>query len=351
MLPDSHRRRNVYDNFVITATGGTHCSGTEPLEAFLYLNCIGTRSRSLQSSFISPSLFPSSQPILTMKDQTPPRRRLPDVKFRVLIAGRANAGKTSILQRVCDTTESPTAYRVSVDEDGDETREEIRLDPTSERGEHEISHELEFSNHKGYVFHDSRGLESGTADELQIIRDFVGDRSRRKRLEERLHAIWYCIPMDGNRSSLDIEPFHNICPDKNVPVIAVFTKFETFIHSTRSDMMLKRQKGNLKDECEKRFEELYSDKLGVGAKFVRLQGMEKPDARCDELVKTTMETLDTATVALMLLAVQTENLGLNVQYVVSRECCKKVSRGKQAGMRLYKAAWWDFQCYGWVLPG
>jgi len=38
-------------------------------------------------------------------------RRL-NVKFRVLIIGRANAGKTSILQRVCDTTESPEVYRL-----------------------------------------------------------------------------------------------------------------------------------------------------------------------------------------------------------------------------------------------
>ena len=34
-----------------------------------------------------------------------------NVQFRVLIIGRANAGKTSILQRVCDTTESPVIYR------------------------------------------------------------------------------------------------------------------------------------------------------------------------------------------------------------------------------------------------
>ena len=34
------------------------------------------------------------------------------VKFRVLIIGRANAGKTSILQRVCDTTESPVVNSV-----------------------------------------------------------------------------------------------------------------------------------------------------------------------------------------------------------------------------------------------
>ena len=35
-----------------------------------------------------------------------------DFKFRVLILGRANAGMTSILRRVCDTTESPEIYRL-----------------------------------------------------------------------------------------------------------------------------------------------------------------------------------------------------------------------------------------------
>jgi hypothetical protein len=41
--------------------------------------------------------------------QTP--RIIGDIRFRVLVIGRANAGKTTILQRVCDTTESPKVYR------------------------------------------------------------------------------------------------------------------------------------------------------------------------------------------------------------------------------------------------
>ena len=44
-------------------------------------------------------------------DSQQPRRRIPQIQFRVLIIGRANAGKTTILQRVCETTESPIIYR------------------------------------------------------------------------------------------------------------------------------------------------------------------------------------------------------------------------------------------------
>ena len=46
-----------------------------------------------------------------------PRRQTPEFCFRVLIIRRANAGKTSILQRICDTTESPAIYR-RIYEDG-----------------------------------------------------------------------------------------------------------------------------------------------------------------------------------------------------------------------------------------
>jgi GTPase SAR1 family protein len=44
------------------------------------------------------------------------------VKFRVLVIGRANAGKTTILQRVCDTTESPVINK----HDQSGNREEVR---------------------------------------------------------------------------------------------------------------------------------------------------------------------------------------------------------------------------------
>src|SRR6267142_6103423 len=62
-----------------------------------------------------------------LQDQQSPRQdqqslpQVPNLQFRVLIIGRANAGKTSILQRVCDTTESPEIYKR-----GPEGRERVR---------------------------------------------------------------------------------------------------------------------------------------------------------------------------------------------------------------------------------
>jgi hypothetical protein len=60
-----------------------------------------------------------------------------------------------------------------------------------QRGEHEIDDELTFKNQPGYVFHDSRGFESGDENELKIVQEFVHRKSQEKQLYDRLHAIWF----------------------------------------------------------------------------------------------------------------------------------------------------------------
>ena len=61
----------------------------------------------------------------------------------------------------------------------------------SQRGEHSINDELQFSNHTGYIFHDSRGIESGSIDELQILQGFIRRGCGERKLRDRLHAIWF----------------------------------------------------------------------------------------------------------------------------------------------------------------
>ena len=61
----------------------------------------------------------------------------------------------------------------------------------SQRGEHEIDDEFVFSKHKGYVFHDSRGIECGAIEELDILQEFIQLKTSASRLQSRLHAIWF----------------------------------------------------------------------------------------------------------------------------------------------------------------
>ena len=71
--------------------------------------------------------------------------------------------------------------------------------PLSQRGEHRIEDEIVFSNHDGYIFHDSCGFESGGADELKIVKNFVQQKSGERRLVNRLHAIWFGLSDVHNR--------------------------------------------------------------------------------------------------------------------------------------------------------
>ena len=109
-----------------------------------------------------------------------------------------------------------------------------------QRGEHTIDDELVFSNHTGYVFHDSRGIECGSTEELETLREFIRDKCGPKQLQNKLHAIWfarlpvflitttdslgvrYCIPMDGHRPGLDMKFHKDICPDQNGASLGTF---------------------------------------------------------------------------------------------------------------------------------
>ncbi|KAF8266460.1 hypothetical protein EI94DRAFT_1701713 [Lactarius quietus] len=250
-----------------------------------------------------------------------------------------------------DTTESPIVYqKIDGDHKGD-----FRV---VRRGEHRIQDEIEFSNHKGYVCHDSCGFEAGSNEELSIVQSFIEKKAGQRRLEDRLHAIWfakysrlrlpiviferYCVPMDNQRPELDLKFFDDICPDKNVPVIAVFTKYDQFLRNVK--MYLEdygNPDDNISDTAERRFKEHYLRHLGDGTRFVRLEKMQKPETRCHALLVETAEALNEDVVALMLLAVQTKDLELRINLAFKRKCT--------IGTVVYQANHWLGRKIKWVV--
>ncbi|KIM30955.1 hypothetical protein M408DRAFT_65939 [Serendipita vermifera MAFF 305830] len=262
-------------------------------------------------------------------------------KFRILIIGRANAGKTTILKRVCDTTEAPEVYNIH----GEKAcryitemliltlyrRDQIDrsiLTASAGRGEHDIENEMVFTSNPGFRFHDSRGFESGGIDELDRVKAFITQRSQDRKVENRLHAIWYCIPMDDGRpfTAAEVQFFSEIGTGY-VPVIAVFTKFDALDDNaydtlrdnnlSRSDARKEAPKHAVAEFEQHHLNSFYTKPYPPKA-HVYLRDMNKEGTNCDELLRQTAGALDNEFLENLLVSTQRNNLELFIEYGFKR---------------------------------
>ncbi|KAI9567694.1 hypothetical protein HD554DRAFT_2023382 [Boletus coccyginus] len=182
---------------------------------------------------------------------------MPDsLRYRILVVGRVNAGKTTLIQRVCKTTEFPTVRN--------RAGEKVTRLPCRQRtgGEHDLEHEISFQGNERFVFHDSRGFEADDEDELRKVQSFIEERAKEPDLANRLHAIWfeYCIPMNEHVRPITAteEAFFSKCDTGKVPVIVVFTKFDA-LHTIAFGKLREQGKGmrEARDMAPKHAEEIF----------------------------------------------------------------------------------------------
>ncbi|KAJ7729030.1 hypothetical protein B0H16DRAFT_1382776 [Mycena metata] len=123
-------------------------------------------------------------------------------RFRILVIGRRNAGKTTILKKMCDSDGSDLQI---VDANGKQVDPSI-LEPNRQRGMSDIENEITFRSNPLFVFHDSRGIEAGAEHEkdsqlrTEYLWNFLRKRSMSERIKDQIHAVWFCIPMDEQRA-------------------------------------------------------------------------------------------------------------------------------------------------------
>jgi GTP-binding protein EngB required for normal cell division len=246
-------------------------------------------------------------------------------RFRILVIGRANAGKTTILQRVCNSRDNPEIYNGA----GKKIDSAV-LTASRERGEHDIENEMVFQSNPGFVFHDSRGFEAGGESEFIKVKEFIAGRSKETKINNRLHAIWYCIPMDeASRSFTQAEiKFFSQCDTGSIPVIVLFTKFDALYDVEFRKL---RQEGkprkDAKELAPKRAEDSFAK--GPQLKFLKdvpwppkchvcLPDMDKDDADCGLLIERTAGTLDDEVVERLFVSTQKTNLELCMKYAAER---------------------------------
>ncbi|KAG1876034.1 era-like GTP-binding protein [Suillus tomentosus] len=247
-------------------------------------------------------------------------------RFRILVVGRANAGETTILQRVCNTRENPVIYNSA-----GEKIDPAVLEASRDRGLHDIENEMTFESNPGFIFHDSRGFEAGGESEFDKVKAFIASRSKEPRLKDQLHVIWYCIPMDeACRSFTKGETkFFSQCDTGNIPVIVLFTKFDALYDEAyarlKSEGVSMKEAGRLAPKhAEDSFATGSQLKFLYHSKDIRhppkchicLPNMDSDDADCGLLIERTAGTLDNEVLKQLFVSTQQTNLEICMKYAV-----------------------------------
>ncbi|KAF8508995.1 GTP-binding protein, partial [Hysterangium stoloniferum] len=235
-------------------------------------------------------------------------------RFRILVIGNANAGKTTILKKVCHAQ-------------GHKPKDS-KLELSGSRGNHEIEHQFQYPTAHGFVFHDSCGFEAGGAVELQKVKDFIESRAKSGQLKDQLHAIWYCLPTSNDRGMTNAEMSLFESGTGNVPIIAIFTKMDALDQVARNRLMFNDDELSL-EEIEKQvpglaeaiFQKEYLKRLDeVKHKpryVVRLRDMNKKGTNCDELLVRTSQALDRDTLKLFCLSILRIDIESRIKQVIN----------------------------------
>ncbi|KAF7333945.1 GTP-binding protein [Mycena sanguinolenta] len=285
--------------------------------------------------------------------------------FRILVVGRANAGKTTLLKKVCNSVEDPEIFSPN-----GKKLDLAVVEGTAQRGEHNIENQLIFKSNRQFIFHDSRGFESGSASEIQKVKDFIAARSATSQLSDQLHAIWYCMPTDNSRPLLAAdEQFFNISGagkgtsnlfsttgnysnhSVTVPVIAIFTKFDGLIDQTYGEL---RDRGksipDAKNAAPERAQEILTSNF-IGplsmtkfrpSDFVRMDDMRMKETNCIDLINKTANALTDDTLRLLFVSVQQNNIDLCISNAVRllwNSNSEDVERVVSGGISWFPHAW------------
>ncbi|KAJ7210427.1 hypothetical protein GGX14DRAFT_450668, partial [Mycena pura] len=191
------------------------------------------------------------------------------------------------------------------------------------RGLH-IENQLIFKSNPKFIFHDSRGFQSGSVLEMESVKAFITERASKNTLSDKLHVIWYCLPTDSfmQLSAAEFQ-FFNTDIAGEVPIIVIFTKFGGLAirayAELRDEMSIIEAKKRM---TEKALEMLTTDFIEPlksmrfpPSDYVRLEDMLKETSNCDELIEKTVKVL-TNTLGLLFVSVQQNNIDFCMQYAV-----------------------------------
>ncbi|KAG8938179.1 hypothetical protein FRC03_007540 [Tulasnella sp. 419] len=260
---------------------------------------------------------------------------------------------------MCGTTDTP----VVIGEDGEEIDHSVLESPTAMRGMHDIENEISYPSNPRFVFHDSRGFEAGSTDEMDKVRNFIAQRSAQRDLKDRLHVIWYCVPMDSRRILSTAESAFFEKGTGDVPVIVLFTKWDGQVVHAFSDL---KQQGREPLDASREaphhamgiFEKYYLPAITnvshPPADYVLLGNMNKEEASCSELAERTANAMSNGILSKLFISVQETNIQISMknaiesairQYIPTRWPTSFDNSQSKAAVMVYSTTLWFYHIY------
>jgi hypothetical protein len=215
---------------------------------------------------------------------------------------------------------------------------------------HDIENEMVFRSNPGFVFHDSRGFEAGGQFEFNKVKAFISRRSKEKHLSDRIHVIWYCIPMDEDgRSFTEAEvKFFSQCDTGSIVVIVLFTKFDALYDDEFAELI---SKGVSRKDAQALAAHHAKEAFANGPQLkllynrkgnhrrprchICLPDMDKDNADCRPLIELTAETLDNDTLRRMFVSTQRTTLELCMRYAVERSLAQHLDTTQAMTSRIF----------------
>ncbi|KAL4082147.1 hypothetical protein V8B97DRAFT_2020602 [Scleroderma yunnanense] len=198
-------------------------------------------------------------------------------RIRVLLVGRSNAGKTTLLQCVYSATKLPEVFNTNGER----------------RGYHDIQNELIFRSSPGIIFHDSRGFEAGSEDEVMLVKNFIILKTC---------GIVPVIVILTKADAMQLEAFSQL-RDEGFTLKEARTRAKTLATQLMIDVKTKieSQLGMYK----------YPPK-----DYVSLAGMNKHNADCDSLLRCTANALDEIGLQKLVVSTQHANVEHKIEFTV-----------------------------------
>ncbi|TDL20162.1 hypothetical protein BD410DRAFT_841513 [Rickenella mellea] len=169
------------------------------------------------------------------------------------------------------------------------------------------------------------------------MKRFIEERADARSLDQKLHAIWYCIPTDNARLLVTAElEFFDNCDPKGVPVIVIFTKFDSLdaIAFTKLE-----EEGAPFEEAEAQAPQLAELEFNkeqlprifgrkyAPAKVVYLRDMHK-NGKYEKIIELTTEALSSETLKMLLVSVQKTNLNLCISHALKSKKVQQQMKGE-----------------------